>query len=197
MEKYDKMLTFENGTLTSPAKVEVSGTIYEVTPEQYTGTTPTSAENFNLMQKNAYDKMYADYSRVNEQNYIEQNGVVKDPLIPHLEKTVLFNGNVATGTFTFTDDPKNYKFLDVFCYSAGGSQTAYFSDRIYAPYITNTARFRLSSSRAESNIISVYTILLGISGTTGTIIGNHTSEAGGASGGADNESAITLIIGWK
>lgn len=47
-----KKINWGNGTLISPAKVEIGGVIYEVTPEQYSGTTPISAENLNLMQDN-------------------------------------------------------------------------------------------------------------------------------------------------
>lgn len=43
---------WEDGTLVSPAKVNVGGTVYEVEPEVVTGTTPTSAENFKKMENN-------------------------------------------------------------------------------------------------------------------------------------------------
>lgn len=45
-------INWQNGTLVSPAKVEIGGVIYEVTPEQYSGNTPLSAENLNQMQDN-------------------------------------------------------------------------------------------------------------------------------------------------
>lgn len=48
-----KKIKFENGTLVSNAKVEIGGTIYDVTPEQYEGTTPLSASNMNAIQDNA------------------------------------------------------------------------------------------------------------------------------------------------
>lgn len=48
-----KKIKFENGTLVSNAKVEIGGTIYDVTPEQYEGTTPLSASNMNAIQNNA------------------------------------------------------------------------------------------------------------------------------------------------
>lgn len=47
-----KKIKFENGTLVSNAKVEIGGTIYDVTPEQYEGTTPLSASNMNAIQDN-------------------------------------------------------------------------------------------------------------------------------------------------
>lgn len=48
-------IVFQNGTLVSNAKVEVDGTVYDVTPAQYEGTTPLSANNLNQMQTNIYD----------------------------------------------------------------------------------------------------------------------------------------------
>lgn len=48
-------IVFQNGTLVSNAKVEVGGTIYDVTPAEYEGTTPLSANNLNQLQTNLYD----------------------------------------------------------------------------------------------------------------------------------------------
>lgn len=48
-------IVFQNGTLVSNAKVEVGGTVYDVTPAQYEGTTPLSANNLNQLQTNIYD----------------------------------------------------------------------------------------------------------------------------------------------
>lgn len=45
-------VNWEDGTLVSSAKVNVGGTVYEVTPEVVTGRTPTSAENFQKMENN-------------------------------------------------------------------------------------------------------------------------------------------------
>lgn len=64
-------ITFQNGTLVSNAKVEVGGTVYDVTPAQYEGTTPLSANNLNQLQTNLYD--YADEKISNE--FIENNSI--------------------------------------------------------------------------------------------------------------------------
>lgn len=45
-------MTFENGTLVTPAKVTIDGVDYEVTPAEYEGDTPFTAENINQMQEN-------------------------------------------------------------------------------------------------------------------------------------------------
>lgn len=52
-------INFENGTLISKAKVEVGGTIYDVEPAQYEGTTPLSAQNLNQIQKNTEEAIEA------------------------------------------------------------------------------------------------------------------------------------------
>ena len=52
-------INFENGTLISKAKVEVGGTIYDVEPAQYEGTTPLSAQNLNQIQANTEDAILA------------------------------------------------------------------------------------------------------------------------------------------
>lgn len=48
---------WKNGTLVSNAKVEINGQIYDVTPEQYEGETPLSAQNLNAMQDGIYEDM--------------------------------------------------------------------------------------------------------------------------------------------
>ncbi len=48
-------INFENGTLISPAKVEVDGVVYEVIPELYDGATPLTADILNQLQKNVED----------------------------------------------------------------------------------------------------------------------------------------------
>lgn len=48
-------VTFSNGTLVQKAQVEVDGTTYEVEPAQFSGTTPLSASNLNLLQTRLYD----------------------------------------------------------------------------------------------------------------------------------------------
>lgn len=48
-------IVFQNGNLVSNAKVEVGGTVYDVEPAVYEGTTPLSASNLNQMQTNIYD----------------------------------------------------------------------------------------------------------------------------------------------
>lgn len=58
---------WQDGTLVSKAKVEVGGTIYEVDPEEYSGSTPLSASNLNAMVDNIYDDMKDVYSTTETQ----------------------------------------------------------------------------------------------------------------------------------
>lgn len=49
--------TWQDGTLVSKAKVEIGGVIYDVDPEEYSGTTPLSAANLNAMQDGIYEDL--------------------------------------------------------------------------------------------------------------------------------------------
>lgn len=48
---------WQDGTLVSKAKVEIGGTIYEVDPEEYSGSTPLSASNLNAMVDSTYSDL--------------------------------------------------------------------------------------------------------------------------------------------
>ena len=61
---------WQNGTLVTPARVEVGGEVYDVTPEQYSGQTPLSAENMNAMQDGIYEDIDKKASKYN----VETNG---------------------------------------------------------------------------------------------------------------------------
>jgi hypothetical protein len=56
--------TWQDGTLVSKAKVEIGGVIYDVDPEEYSGTTPLSAANLNAMQDGIYEDL-GDKSQLN------------------------------------------------------------------------------------------------------------------------------------
>ncbi len=48
---------WKNGVLVQNAKVQIDGQLYDVTPEQYEGETPLSAQNLNAMQDGIYEDM--------------------------------------------------------------------------------------------------------------------------------------------
>ena len=58
---------WENGTLVTPAKVNIDGAIYDVTPEQYTGETPLSAENLKAMENNTENAINETYNLLDGQ----------------------------------------------------------------------------------------------------------------------------------
>lgn len=66
---------WQNGTLVSKAKVEINGQIYEVEPEEYSGTTPLSAENLRQMETNEEEAINkVDTKIVGETLFLNQNG---------------------------------------------------------------------------------------------------------------------------
>lgn len=58
-------INFQNGTLVSKAKVTINGTVYEVEPAEYEGTTPLNAENLNQIQTNAENAINTVQSNLN------------------------------------------------------------------------------------------------------------------------------------
>lgn len=68
-----KRIGWEDGTLVSKAKVEVSGQIYDVEPEQYTGTTPLSAANLKEMENNTEDAINEATEEAFINAYLESN----------------------------------------------------------------------------------------------------------------------------
>ena len=66
-------INFQNGTLISKAKVTVNGTVYEVEPAEYEGTTPLNAENLNQIQTNAENAINTVQSNLNTTNQNIEN----------------------------------------------------------------------------------------------------------------------------
>lgn len=52
-----KKINFQNGTLVSPAKVTIDNVEHQVTPAQYSGTTPMSAFMLNKLQDNIEEEI--------------------------------------------------------------------------------------------------------------------------------------------
>ena len=66
-------INFQNGTLVSKAKVTIGGTVYEVEPAEYEGTTPLNAENLNQIQTNAENSINILQSNLNTTNQNIEN----------------------------------------------------------------------------------------------------------------------------
>lgn len=103
--------TWQNGTLVTPARVEVGGQVYDVTPEQYSGQTPLSAENLNQMQ----DGIYEDIGDLSELNTSSKGSLVNSinellesinkPQVLVKDKTINVNLNNATVRGNFAIEP--------------------------------------------------------------------------------------------
>lgn len=81
---------WQNGTLISKAKVEINGVIYEVEPEEYSGSTPLSAENLTQMEDNIEDAINEGASK--------------------MERTILYNNPEGSSTdITLSENSEGYK----------------------------------------------------------------------------------------
>jgi hypothetical protein len=83
-----KRIGWEDGTLISNAKVEVNGTIYEVTPEQYSGSTPLSAENLKQMETNTENAIKETANEIKTE-ISQKKGMVKLALSRSKEFTAI------------------------------------------------------------------------------------------------------------
>ena len=87
-------INFQNGTLVSKAKVTVDGTVYEVEPAEYEGTTPLNAENLNQIQTNAENAINAVDTK--------------------MSGTVLYdNSSGSLDTITMSESSANYDKLKI------------------------------------------------------------------------------------
>lgn len=119
-----KKIKFENGTLISNAKVEVGGTIYDVTPEQYEGTTPLSALNMNLIQDNAEEAINgisANLEQLEEEIENKHTYSTEETKVgtwidgkPIYRKVIEYSTQPASGSNTFYHGISNVdKFIDI------------------------------------------------------------------------------------
>lgn len=107
-------INFENGTLISKAKVEVGGTIYDVEPAQYEGTTPLSAQNLNQIQANVESAILALEERAKK-----------------LEGIILYeNEQGTTGTITLIESAEDFKDIEIFYFD---SHALHKSTKVFNP----------------------------------------------------------------
>ena len=125
---------WQDGTLVSKAKVKIGGTIYEVDPEEYSGSTPLSASNLNAM----VDQTYQD---------------LKD----YADGTVLYNNpNGSSSNITLNDTSANYQYIEVFGYS---DTDKYTSVKIYQPNGKKfIVRVNYTSGALLVDLLSTYSI---------------------------------------
>ena len=152
---------WQDGTLVSKAKVEIGGTIYEVDPEEYSGSTPLSASNLNAMVDSTYSdlKDYAD-------NIIESGtGYVKyadGTMICYYTKDITTSINITWGNLylssALTLDDFAQTFLATPCVQinvTGGNSSAFVVNAT-ASSTTNPGKIHLS--RPQTDTSKTYTI---------------------------------------
>lgn len=165
---------WQNGTLISKAKVEINGVIYEVEPEEYSGSTPLSAENLIQMEDNIADA-------INELQTLT-------------EGTILYSNNSGTaGDITLNDDLSNYSKVEIVYY------VSYSDGNVYSTTgkIPVSSRIHLSSVFIGTNSqFNSYCKRLNASGTQITVGSDrrYISTGGGTDG---TYTYITEIIGYK
>lgn len=159
---------WQDGTLVSKAKVEINGTIYEVDPEEYSGSTPLSASNLNAM----VDSTYSD---------------LKD----YVDGTVLYEGN-TTSNFTLTDDVENYRYIEFYYnkgYAANSTKVEVSAGKafLFCGFVNNT-------SFAQ---ISIRNVTFSGTNVTNQYSGGINLETNGNSIYTTNEISISKVIGYK
>lgn len=126
---------WQNGTLVSKAKVEIDGVIYEVEPEEYTGSTPLSAENLIKMENNieyainavAPDTGWQDLTLAQDIT-AQSSAAVYKPQYRKIGKIVYVEGCVKGATSnnqTLATLPTGYRPSHQMRYITGRSGTAH------------------------------------------------------------------------
>lgn len=160
-------VTFSNGTLVQKAQVEVDGTTYEVEPAQFSGTTPLSASNLNLLQTRLYDYVDNEISEVESDiTNLTNNVYVKDNFalvsgsisLQGMEENTL-EISLPTG---WTD---SNCFIIGVKYTKNNSWPSYTSYDDYIKYIqiisnTSNARVHINNNQSNSATYNVTLLLL-------------------------------------
>lgn len=165
---------WENGALISKAKVEINGQIYEVEPEEYSGTTPMSAENLKQMETNTENAI----------------NVVNNKLIG----TVLYSDSTGTlGNITLSDSVTNYDYIEIQGRRKG---MVYSSGKLYN---ANGNTIVLTSSNATNEHIYLYSKPIQINGNTITAATAKLMYLNGQTQAfaTDNDNYITRVVGYK
>jgi hypothetical protein len=100
--------TWQDGTLVSKAKVEIGGVIYEVDPDEYSGTTPLSAANLNAMQ----DGIYQDIGNLSNLKTPNKSDLVN--AVNSVVETTLYQGTTQSDNIQLSENPiGKYKSLKI------------------------------------------------------------------------------------
>ena len=148
-------IPFEDGTKISNAKVTIEGQEYEVTPAQYTGTTPMSAFNLNKMQDNIENAIpVTDTIKVSATEPERKSNVwiqYSKNMFKTLPNTTIVNGitftNNGNGTITINGTSTNVAYIvlgtftfDNNSYALSGCPEGGGNDK-YSIYIIDTSNY--------------------------------------------------------
>lgn len=165
---------WQNGTLVSKAKVEIGGTIYEVDPEEYSGTTPLTAENLTQMETNTENAI----------------NVVNNKFIG----TVLYDNSTGTsGNVTLSDSVANYDYIEI---QATRTLYAYSSGKLYN---VNGKTITLTSTYTTDEHFYVYSKTMNVSGNTLTAVSSKMIYMNDSMTRyqVDNDNRIIRVVGYK
>lgn len=144
---------WQNGTLVTPARVEIGGEVYDVTPEQYSGQTPLSAENLNAMQ----DGIYEDIGNLNNLKTNNKSSLV-DSVNESLMRTLWKNTDYTSmdsGT-TITLSSSDYDIiLWVFSTSVSGVHNQSISGCYKGENCVLDARTAVSNTHVQRTLTYV------------------------------------------
>ena len=138
---------WEDGILVTPARVEVGGTIYDVTPEEYSGTTPLSAENLKQMEDNTEDAInqITTYSTTER---IVGTWIDGKPIYEITVPVTIANHSAWTDLVTISNLKKAIKIVAV------GSSVLlprYESSEYYAEFLYETGKIRYKAQGQAGN----------------------------------------------
>lgn len=110
-------INFQNGTLVSKAKVTVGGTVYEVEPAEYEGTTPLNAENLNQIQTNVENAIPPVVDNLTSTSATDALSAKQGKILKEIiEGTVLYEN--SEGTISDIEfDATNYNTFEIYYYS--------------------------------------------------------------------------------
>nr|DAJ75854.1 MAG TPA: hypothetical protein [Caudoviricetes sp.] len=191
-------INFQNGTLVSKAKVTIGGTVYEVEPAEYEGTTPLNAENLNQMQtnmENAIPPVVDNLTSTSTTSTLSANqGKVLKELI---EGTVLYENEQGTNSnFVLSDNLSNYSRLKVFGFFRSSNFSRKFTQELEigsGPNVNNLVISVIENSSLNATLVG--TARVTFNGNQATITINYTRVIDGSDTATD-EIHVTKVVGY-
>ena len=167
---------WEDGTLVTPAKVTIGGTVYDVTPEVYSGSTPLSAENLKEMEDNT------------------------EKALRIVQGEELYNSSTGSNTsVTLSHSVADYNELEIFYKEVW---TGYTISKSVKVAVINDSDIELSMISAHTSGLQLFTIARWHVNNA-TLAKVYETESRIGSGGAvtwqdeTTRIAVTKVVGYK